>query len=100
MLCAFTPVNLRRLCRSRHRYKTRQDRVERFLAPCSLDWRSAGSPFRNHRTWAQMFMMHCNPEPVLVETDGQRLSYARATSVRAKSSPLKRRDSPLTSASA
>ena len=41
MLRAFTLDNLRWLCRSCHRRKTRQDRrLAKFLAACSLDWYS------------------------------------------------------------
>ena len=42
MLRAFTPENLRRLCRGCHKRKTRQDRrLAKFLSACSLDWHSA-----------------------------------------------------------
>ena len=42
MLRAFTLDNLRWLCRSCHRRKTRQDRrLAKFLSACSLDWYSA-----------------------------------------------------------
>ena len=42
MLHAFTPDNLRWLCRGCHKRKTRQDRrLAKFLSACSLDWHSA-----------------------------------------------------------
>jgi len=64
MLRAFTPDNLRWLCRSCHRRKTRQDRkLAKFLAACSLDWYSAKSLlWRNHR-WALAFTLPCSLEP-------------------------------------
>ena len=64
MLRAFTPDNLRWLCRSCHRRKTRQDRrLAKFLAACSLDWYSARQLLRKHRRWALTFMLPCSLEP-------------------------------------
>ena len=64
MLRAFTPDNLRWLCRSCHRRKTRQDRrLAEFLAACSLDWHSALRLFRQNRRWALSFTLLCSLEP-------------------------------------
>ena len=64
MLRAFTPENLRWLCRSCHRRKTRQDRrLAKFLAACSLDWYSVKKLLREHRRWALTFMLPCSLEP-------------------------------------
>ena len=52
VLRAFTPDNLRWLCRSFHRRKTRQDRrLVKFLAACSLDWCGTLRLFRRHSRW-------------------------------------------------
>ena len=49
MLRAFTPDNLRWLCRGCHKRKTRQDRLlAKFLSGCSLDWHSARRMLRQH----------------------------------------------------
>lgn len=64
MLRAFTPDNLRWLCRSCHRRKTRQDRLlAKFLAACSLDWYSARHLLRRNRNWALSFTLPCSLEP-------------------------------------
>ena len=64
MLRAFTLDNLRWLCRSCHRRKTRQDRrLAKFLSACSLDWYSAKRLLSQNRRWAQSFMMPCSLEP-------------------------------------
>ena len=64
MLRAFTLDNLRWLCRSCHRRKTRQDRrLAKFLAACSLDWYSARQLLRQNRSWAMSFMLPCSLEP-------------------------------------
>ena len=64
MLRAFTPENLRWLCRSCHRYKTRQDwRLAKFLSACSLDWHSTRRLLRRHHTWLQSFLLPCSLEP-------------------------------------
>ena len=64
MLRAFTIGNLRWLCRSCHRRKTRQDRrLAKFLASCSLDWHGAQRMLGQHRRWALSFMMPCSLEP-------------------------------------
>ena len=64
MLRAFTPSNLRWLCRSCQRRKTRQDRwIAKFLTACSLDWYSARQLLRKHRRWALTFMLPCSLEP-------------------------------------
>ena len=64
MLRAFTPENLRWLCRCCHRYKTRQDwRLAKFLSACSLDWHSSRRLLRRHHTWLQSFLLPCSLEP-------------------------------------
>ena len=64
MLRAFTPDNLRWLCRSCHRRKTQQDRkLAKFLAACSLDWYSAKHLLRKNRRWALAFTLPCSLEP-------------------------------------
>ena len=63
ILRAFTPDNLRWLCRSCHRRKTRQDRkLAKFLAACSLDWYSVKNLLRQNRRWALTFMLPCSLE--------------------------------------
>ena len=58
---AFTLGNLRWLCLSCHRIKTRQDRrLAKFLTACSLDWYGARRLLRQHREWAQSFMLPCS----------------------------------------
>ena len=65
MLRAFTLDNLRWLCRSCHRRKTRQDRrLAKFLAACSLDWHGAQRMLGQHQGWARSFLMPCSLEPV------------------------------------
>ena len=60
----FTPDNLRWLCRSCHRRKTRQDRLlARFLATCSLDWNGARRLLRHNRMWALSFLLPGSLEP-------------------------------------
>ena len=64
MLRAFTLDNLRCLCRSCHRRKTRQDRLlAKFFAACSLDWYSAQRLLRKHNRWVQSFLLPCSLEP-------------------------------------
>ena len=64
MLRAFTLDNLRWLCRSCHRRKTRQDRrLAKFLAACSLDWYSAKRLLRQNHRWALSFLMPRSLEP-------------------------------------
>ena len=64
MLRAFTPDNLRWLCRNCHRRKTRQDRrLAKFLTACSLDWHSARQLLRQNRRWALTFMLLCSLGP-------------------------------------
>ena len=64
MLRAFTPENLRWLCRSCHRRKTRQDRrLAKFLSTCSLDWHSARRLLPQHREWLRSFLLPCSLEP-------------------------------------
>ena len=63
MLSAFTPENLRWLCRSCHRRKTRQDRRHaKFLAACSLDWCAARRLLKQNRGWVLSFMLPCSLE--------------------------------------
>ena len=58
MLRAFTPDNLRWLCRSCHRSKTRQDmRLAKFLAAYSLDWHSARQLPRQNSRWTLSFLL-------------------------------------------
>ena len=58
MLRAFTPDNLRWLCRDCHRCKTRQDRqFAKFVAACSLDWHSARRLLHQNHRWALSFML-------------------------------------------
>ena len=64
MLRAFTLDNLRWLCRSCHRRKTRQDRrLAKFLTSCSLDWHGAQRMLGQYRRWALAFMMPRSLEP-------------------------------------
>ena len=64
MLRAFTPENLRWLCRDCHRRKTRQDRLlAKFLSACSLDWHSARRLLGQHYDWLQTFLLPCSLEP-------------------------------------
>ena len=64
MLRAFTLDNLRWLCRSCHRRKTRQDwQLAKFLSACSLDWYSAKRLLSQNRRWALSFLMPCSLEP-------------------------------------
>ena len=64
MLRAFTSDNLRWLCRSCHRRKTRQDRrLAKFLAAYSLDWYSVKKLLRKNRRWALTFMLSCSLGP-------------------------------------
>ena len=58
MLRAFTPDNLRWLCRSCHRRKTGQDRrLAKFLSACSLDWYGARQLLKQNRRWALSFLL-------------------------------------------
>ena len=64
MLRAFTLDNLRWLCRSCHRRKTRQDRrLAKFLPACSLDWYSAKRLLSQNRRWALSFLLPCSLGP-------------------------------------
>ena len=64
MLRAFTLDNLRWLCRSCHRRKTRQDRwLAKFLSVCSLDWHGARRLLGQHYDWLQTFLLPCSLEP-------------------------------------
>ena len=66
MLRAFTLDNLRWLCRSCHRRKTRQDRrLAKFVTACSLDWYGAQRLLRQNRKWALSFALPCSFEPAL-----------------------------------
>ena len=63
-LRAFTPDNLRWLCRSCHRRKTRQDRLlAKFVTACSLDWHGARRLLRRNRRWALSFLLPGSLEP-------------------------------------
>jgi len=65
MVRAFTLDNLRWLCRSCHRHKTRQDRqLARFLSACSLDWYGAQRIRRRYRLWLRSFLLPYSLEPV------------------------------------
>ena len=58
MLRAFVLDNLRWLCRSCHRRKTRQDRLlAKFLVACSLDWHSARKMLQKHHRWVRSFLL-------------------------------------------
>ena len=58
MLRAFTPDNLRWLCRDCHRRKTGQDRrLAKFLSACSLDWYGARQLLKQNRRWALSFLL-------------------------------------------
>ena len=71
MLRAFTLDNLRWLCRSCHRRKTRQDRrLAKFLAACSLDWYGANRLLSQNRRWALSFLMPCSLEPARLNSVG------------------------------
>ena len=71
MLRAFTLDNLRWLCRSCHRRKTRQDRrLAKFLSACSLDWHGALRLLRPNRSWALSFLLPCSLEPTLRQEQG------------------------------
>ena len=64
MLRAFTPDNLRWLCRNCHRRKKRQDRrLAKSLAACSLDWYSARQLVRQNWRWAPSFLLPSSLEP-------------------------------------
>lgn len=64
LLRAFTLDNLRFLCRSCHRRKTRQDRkLARFLRACSLDWRRTGQMVRQNHIWVESFLLPCSLGP-------------------------------------
>ena len=64
MLRAFTPENLRWLCRGCHRHKTRQDwRLAKFLSACSLDWHSTRRLLHLHREWLRSFLLPCSLKP-------------------------------------
>ena len=64
MLRAFTPDNLRWLCRGCHRRKTRQDRLlAKFLTACSLEWYGARRLLRQNRSWALSFLLPCSLDP-------------------------------------
>ena len=66
MLRAFTLDNLRWLCRTCHRRKTKQDRrLAKFVAACSLDWYAAQRLLRQNRKWALSFTLSCSFEPAL-----------------------------------
>ena len=57
LMRAFTLENLQWLCRECHRRKTRLDRrLARYLAGCSLDWRSAWRVARLNRAWLIAFL--------------------------------------------
>ena len=65
MARAFTLDNLRWLCRSCHRRKTRQDRqLAKFLSACSLDWYGAQRIRRRYRLWLGSFLLPYSLEPV------------------------------------
>ena len=54
----FTLGNLRWLCLSCHRIKTRQDRrLAKFLTACSLDWYGARRALHQHQEWIQSFVL-------------------------------------------
>ena len=64
LLRAFTPDNLRWLCRDCHRRKTDQDRwLAKFLPACSLDWHGARRLLGQNREWLQTFLLPCSLEP-------------------------------------
>ena len=64
MLRAFTLDNLRWLCQSCHRRKTRQDRrLAKFLSACSLDWHGARRRLEQNRRWVKSFLLPCSLEP-------------------------------------
>ena len=66
MLRAFTPENLRWLCRDCHKRKTDQDRwLAKFLSACSLDWHDARRLLGQNREWLQTFLLPCSLEPAL-----------------------------------
>ena len=63
LLRAFSPGNLRWLCKDCHRGKTRQDRrLAKFLSACDIDWHTAKRIVQRHGAWAQAFMMPCSLE--------------------------------------
>ena len=64
ILRAFTPDNLRWLCRDCHRRKTRQDRqLAKFLSACSLNLHGARRLMRQHHEWLQSFLLPSSLEP-------------------------------------
>ena len=70
MLRAFTPDNLRWLCRDCHRRKIRQDRqLAKFLSACSLDWRGARRLLNQNRRWALLFLLPRSLEPAPRQTN-------------------------------
>ena len=69
MLRAFTSDNLRWLCRSCHRRKTKHVKGgAKFLAASSLDWHGAQRMLGQYRRWALSFMMPCSLEPTPRQT--------------------------------
>ena len=57
LMRAFTLENLQWLCRECHRRKSRLDRrLARYLAGCSLDWRSAERVARLNEAWLIAFL--------------------------------------------
>ena len=69
MLRAFTPDNLRWLCRSCHRRKSGQDRrLAKFVSACSLGWHSAKRLLRKNRRWALSFLLPCSLESATRQT--------------------------------
>ena len=70
MLRAFTPDNLRWLCRGCHKRKTGQDRLlAKFLAACSLDWHGARRLLGQNRRWALSFLLPRSLEPAPRQTN-------------------------------
>ena len=76
MLRAFTLDNLRWLCRSCHRRKTRQDRrLAKFLSACSLDWYSAKRLLRQHRRLGDVVSDAMQPGACSTEWRGCRARF-------------------------
>ena len=58
MLRAFTLQNLRWLCSSCHRRKTRQDRIlAKFVRACGLDWKRANRLLVRQGAWFKAFLL-------------------------------------------
>ena len=87
MIKAFTPENLRWLCRDCHRRKTRQDRLlAKFLAACSLEWYGTRRLLRQNRSWALSFSAALQPRSGACGAETHLWAQAFSLSLKAQSS--------------